>query len=498
MSIPKIKRKIRKKRIALKITFIALIASIILITLLFPKEISKEISLENPAEESSLSSASGWEDCQSKRKIPQRRICFSNAILENSDPTLCNTLDEDTRASCLGTLHATGYKEEQELSKFCPDTEACYMGYGFGSKTIDACSGIDDTYYKDNCIFGVAIRNKEPNLCKGLEMQDFCYWYLARDIGNSSLCLKAGTWEEDCLFRFVVKDLSISGLTKDICDKLPTDQKIVCYALEEKDPELCEVSDKWAGECYTRLAVASNNQSLCSKAVNKEEYCLWNIALQSGNTSTCEKLKAKKELCYMDLAIQKKDETLCDKTGPYQENCYFEVVMKKDIENVCKDMPNPNQCYFYKALQNKDPSVCDKSGRYKNYCYALLAEETGNAAFCNKSDEYKDICYTEVAALTTDISLCDKTKHKEECIYSVAEKAIEEIDPTICDEAGYLKDACYFEIAAKQDDNLCNKAGSLEQACKERKKLVNETDKPLPDYLLTHQDNPLKPKEGDL
>jgi hypothetical protein len=510
----------RKKNIQLKkkkkkktILYLAVIILILLVFLLKPyQNLFLDIIKENT--EANLSNNIIIEDlfldlnntenilnieddpCAQYRKIPKRQVCYLDFFSEINDSSYCFSLDERTRETCIG--HYLSTRKGDIMQCRVNNHEGCFFGFGYGANDPQECYIINDTFLRDTCLYGYAIKMRNTTLCKGLDMQDYCIWFIAQEAKDPKLCLEAGAWKEDCLFRFSRSQVGYSKFTEEICEVFPVKQKVFCYALVEKNSELCELSDVWSDECYIRFAISQESIELCNKT-NKEEYCKWNVAMNTKNSSFCDTLENKKDICYSEIALKLKNETLCKKANTLEESCEFNVLLSQNIDGEsCETARFKEQCYFNLALKRAEAKLCQNSGEYESYCYTLVAEKNQNPKLCEISNEYKDICFLQVAMVTQNPKLCNNTIYSEECIYKLVDYGIEmeEFDDNLCDYSGEYKDLCYYKFARKKNDlRLCEFSGQYEDICKENKPLVNEINSPLSIEYRTNQDDFL---EGDI
>lgn len=172
--------------------------------------------------------------------------------------------------------------------------------------------------------------------------------------------------------------------------------------------------------CYSDLAVAEQDVSICDKMQNSilKNYCygeIYNeIAITKKDVSICEKIQDVQDLglkdeCYRGVAWAKNDPSICDKleeTNPIEmysrvptrkERCYSSIMHNWDL-----------------ASNELDLSICDKiqDQGYKDYCYSLVAV---NKQGCDKilTQNTKDICYLDLASSEQDLSICDNIQNQE-------------------------------------------------------------------------------------
>jgi hypothetical protein len=434
--------------------------------------------------------------CDGLRKIPEKRLCYAALGATYADIELCKGTDDDSAEGCKGAIYAKNGKETSECI-----SNACLMGYGYGTEDVETCNQLDYEAAQANCLYGFAWKTQDATYCDGTSLQDSCYWFFAQKLKDATYCEKSGFEKEDCLFRFIVKDSKIRGITKEVCNDISVEHRSFCYALEEKDPNLCELAEEFEYDCYSRLASAINDISLCEKAGESKEYCLWNMAVNNGNVSICDELSGKKDVCYSDVALKNKDISLCEHTGTMKEACLFNVLTSMDMDaSTCESLSNKDQCYFTMAQKNEDTSFCDKSERYKEYCYALVAQKSIDSELCSESGKHQDVCLLKLAVATQNPILCTDTSYKEACILDIVKRAVDpaSISDTICTEAGEFKELCYYELALKKKDaTLCNKAGDFKEDCLQKRDIGVGTDTEIPKELLTNtQDAPIDVPRG--
>jgi hypothetical protein len=179
----------------------------------------------------------------------------------------------------------------------------------------------------------------------------------------------------------------------------------------------------------------------------------------------------------------------CDDAGTYKGNCiYFEAADLKSVSN-CDSLDERYQplCYAGFAAGHKDPAMCDvmkwkfsddKADEFIVKCYL---ETVSGPNACDKVQQDKqNLCYYDLAmyqnscegvpeqylidcskgltrVVGSTIDDCRNITDKqlqEGCISSIAKT---EKNVTLCEQAGYYRDACISSIGMQtRDSSLCS------------------------------------------
>jgi len=182
----------------------------------------------------------------------------------------------------------------------------------FVSSSLDLneslCMGLED-YQKSSCIFSLAIKNKDPNICNLLG-------------GNDTI--------SSCYFS-LSPYLDELPLNEEFCNKISEESlRFVCLTKLTRDASLCENIKQEPFEKANCLAVASKNIGYCQNATNSD-YCLLLVALDNNDSALCEKIST--EVSKVDCLLQiKKDISYCDNfEGTWKDYCILNFFKLKNL-----------------------------------------------------------------------------------------------------------------------------------------------------------------------
>ena len=189
-------------------------------------------------------------------------------------------------------------------SSFCID---------FVSSTLDLneslCKSLEG-YNKLSCIISLAIKNKDPNVCKLQE--------------NSTLA-------SSC-FNSLTSHLDDININEDFCNKISEESlRFTCLAKVKKDIKLCDNIKQEPFEKGNCLAIASKNITYCQNTTSYD-YCLFLVAMEAKDSDLCNKitLELTKGECLLRL---KKDISYCDSfVADWKDYCILNFFKLKNLK----------------------------------------------------------------------------------------------------------------------------------------------------------------------
>jgi hypothetical protein len=270
--------------------------------------------------------------------------------------------------------------------------------------------------------------------------------YLCSDgetiVSDLSKCPKVDVELEEC------KDASSSA-------SYGASDSDICYyelALDRENVSLCRKirnTDSWysytSAECGAEIALYRGDAKLCDELTFLSKYdCYLKVATQLEDSSICAEISSKGKMddCYVSLASTLYDPTICG-----------QISSESKTDDCLYDYISWNSYYI------DDWSLCDmfssSAGYKQSYCYYSAGEATGDLKYCDKitdsSGGYysytKPECYGVAASYKRNSALCDKlgsTSDKDDCYYTYATTYPYNADA--CDKIvdAYIKDDCQY------------------------------------------------------
>jgi hypothetical protein len=209
----------------------------------------------------------------------------------------------------------------------------------------------------------------------GYSDRDVCYYDLALDRENVSLCRKIRTTSSYYSYTAAKCGAELAIYLDDytLCDNLSITAKYDCYAVlseELDDPSMCEyiTSIPKRDDClYSYLLSNSyyiDDWSVCDKFSNRSSeasYCYYKAATDTGDYKYCNKITRSgggyysysKPTCYGAVAKDKKKPSVCEQLS---------------------DSVDEDDCYYhYATTYPYDMEVCNKinDSSYKGTCISL-------------------------------------------------------------------------------------------------------------------------------
>lgn len=243
--------------------------------------------------------------------------------------------------------------------------DECYKYSSGLRQDLSACEKIINLDSKDQCFKKVGIAKQDLSICDMINSQgikDACY-------------SEIGIVKQDIL----------------ICDKIENYlPKLNCYI---------KTGDTKQGLNVCDTIIASSYQS----SYNRDS-CYTKIATAEKNISLCEIItdQNNKDDCYLAVGVAKRDILICDKIAGKHESrkkskCYLEIAIAKQDLLMCDDLGNnKEECYKGIGIIKNDLSICEKITfqMYKSQCLAAIAINKKDRAICNKieDDYYKKLC----------------------------------------------------------------------------------------------------------
>ncbi|MEM3555383.1 MAG: hypothetical protein QXF56_01535 [Candidatus Micrarchaeia archaeon] len=221
--------------------------------------------------------------------------------------------------------------------------------------------------------------------------------------------------------------------------------------------------------CLMMVASETMNISKCGEIekASVAEQC-YSLLLSKGvapNASICQKLSGVlKEECFSRLAVSSNDSSYCMRmeTSYYRDNCLSKLAVSLLRPDLCEGISAnasrsacKNQIYSELAIKNREPQYCEMlisdypeaQRDMVDACLFSMAKELNDKSYCSKIQNpfSKELCTTG----RIDPSTCDKIAEpqgKQACLYV---SAVYSKDPNACTNlpSESLRDNCYLQVA---------------------------------------------------
>lgn len=229
----------------------------------------------------------------------------------------------------------------------------------------------------------------------------------------------------------------------------------MCYyelALDRENISLCRKvrgTDSYYGytaaQCGAEIAMYKGDSQLCEELSFISKYdCYLELATNLEDASICGEITSvrKRDDCYSSLASALEDPSICKEisTESDKDECIYDYV------------------YWY-SYYIDDWSICDEfsasADEEQSYCYYEAADATGQVSYCDKmttdtgyySYYTKGDCYGNVASYKNDPSLCEQltdADFKDACYYEYATYYPYDVDACANIVDDYLREDCIY------------------------------------------------------
>jgi len=231
-------------------------------------------------------------------------------------------------------------------------------------------------------------------ICNKIEDKDMAKWCLARMKGDINLCNNLDNYKSFC-----ISDIMVNN------------------AVRNKSAENCGNN----GNCYTGVAVITQNSDLCKNIKNEYSFndCLIGVAVFNKNINFCENIDSDyyKNLC---KAVLGGDSSNCSQFKDNEMNllsCKNAIAVLKNDPSLCGDPIEmlTDYCYESIAIRTGDSSVCENLKEFKPNDYKLCVGKVNkNSSVCeelNDADLFGDACFNELASSIKGLKIYDPMLH---------------------------------------------------------------------------------------
>lgn len=198
------------------------------------------------------------------------------------------------------------------------------------ANTLEECLKIETEYDRNDCIFFLAIDERDALLCDLLKGdvtkpgESVSDWYVVETRSRNACLMEIARLEQDSSFCNKMTD--VSARIKDVCFAWVLEGK----AISEKDESYCEQMHILSDSSFDPPDYEERFQ---------KAGCLGAVAAEKEDFSLCEAISGYKarefrEVCsitmYKDLALKKEDKSYCDKINEStsRESCYAELAQQ--------------------------------------------------------------------------------------------------------------------------------------------------------------------------
>jgi len=332
-----------------------------------------------------------------------------------------------------GSVLEEGQTMEMEKSEILILKTGCTgEAFEFMGKKLDVCGGIGllargeckvGAKWRGDCgclaVVGADCRCPEAKIaeclndlsCGFLENESIKLMCEAITQNDYRICDNIGDekFKSNC-YQIIIdlaKPEDYSLLCKQMAERGRADKCYSAYSVKATSPAHCQeiesigndkknnVSEYYAKECYSRLALQLNDSALCKKAGSGSN-CAFTLAKTLNDSSLCP-LSNNHEGCVDQLVAANPGNTaICDKIG---------------------DIGKKDECLIELAAKTGDPGICSMVTKYKSSCYIDMAVGLADASLCDKigAESDKKVCKGKMFYYTGDKLLCDWTEDPVTC-----------------------------------------------------------------------------------
>lgn len=314
------------------------------------------------------------------RKIPGYDLdCIKRAVENGGDD--CQLISDDAAAQFCG--FSVGAKEGvlsscDRYSESAPERQGCILAVaanhdadcGSLKNSLERRICEDAKVFLDGTCDRSDISAPSPDAfdCIALASADDRICDMVYEKNNNLRCRMSAALAASDYSESVCRNVSTANLRMRCChiywyehgqDLVDISIRELCYyrvAIHNQNPELCDMTGRRIGECYTEIAGDTGNASLCGD--------LQNLYREAGK-------------CYQDLAAKTSNQSIC---------AYLSSSSDRD------------SCYRDRALNLVDPSICgymESTSIRDNECYDRISYQTSNSSICDfiETDYVQQRCY---------------------------------------------------------------------------------------------------------
>ena len=359
------------------------------------------------------------EDCSKISNALKEEECYYSVAISSYNYEICGRINNSAKSQkCIGEIASISLDVEA-CSKITSDETryACFAEVGSGLRNAETCRLIPENYSKD-----------------GHKLRLTCYTNAG--IVAPDVCLEYGTYTEFAT----------------CYDQIPREQRTI---------GLCEKvnGDDAKAECYTDVAKASDDYTICDNTPNSKykESCYETLIDEDiVSDEFCDSLSASdtKDLCLVSLAGEGTSYDMCEEISKADKryDCYGIVAVNNSDLDGCRkiigDIGKKNSCLSKVAVKKDVASLCEEItiSQYYTECFSEIAIATGTEQVCREGEverftgeKFKaaDLCIKDYSVKAANVDSCD---------------AISSTAPTLKE---ICKDEADLALLCKPDDGVC-------------------------------------------
>jgi len=256
--------------------------------------------------------------CEQIKGVTDRDNCFTDIAEAIGDADTCEQV-QDAWYKDICYLHLSLKSDDRGICdkiRRMEDRYDCYASVGLDAKMCDKIEGL---FPRSKCYKSVALRVNDSTICDRIEdndVKDECYFFIANPQRNSSLCDKIKRVNKEACY------IEVAVLSNDakLCDMIgEPNERLQCDAILQKNLTICEGidDDNVRYGCYTTVAFALNDSSMCSNIKNTEK--------------ADEQIMFIRDGCYSSLAEKIKEPSICNEieSQGVRDGCHMRLAQKK-------------------------------------------------------------------------------------------------------------------------------------------------------------------------
>ena len=328
-----------------------------------------------------------------------------------------------------------GVKIPQECEGFGAETqeriayEKCITDLAIAKDDEKICKKLLEL--STNCMKELVIHREDLDACSEFEggIDIYCEGGVTKDRTYCENKYLDGSTERGvCLWGVADRSLDI-----ELCKELNVfAQCLDKIALEKKDFNVCYEYEDINEERYY------DNES---KQI-QIDYCLGDLATELEDIEICKLISdgsLRKRDCIQDIAVLRLNAGYCDDLSDYNWlSCMRAVGIKKSDENVCdlislETIENKNLAEDENGLGRSEYSISSS----RNTCFEFVAKEKNDENICLMIEEgFGEFCITNIAVKKEDVELCEKIEDEDTKRFCITRLTNNYIDFEECDEKG--------------------------------------------------------------
>lgn len=360
--------------------------------------------------------------CSEKLSPKELNYCLTARAIRTRNLKLCEGITMPIYQDfCYKGLAQTN-KDENVCLKVADknDRFSCYIDVAMVKKDSSICDKSEDLEHKNICLANMVSALKDPSICNKIgndylnnQYREACFGNVAVAVNNPELCDKA-RYAAECVFKVALqnKNLNACGFLK---DAIKSKQCLLLLGGAKAETSVCaSLPESERNECISMIGLFGEDSNFCEKS-EEPDSCYSSFSVFNHDIASCDKVKSwvYSDGCYEELALDMLDLKFCDKlqdkNNNAKEKCYLAMAHLTGDETICAGL---NNMTF--------------GNNFKDSCYQDIAEFKNDASYCLKiaMADYRDNCFSQVAYGLADPLLCSSVVNKSErdkCVANISE-----------------------------------------------------------------------------